>query len=831
MIDFKKVSTILDKLLLLLEAYTLAFSITSLSNFNVSLESIFFQNYTYEFNFLIRINEKNLQKQSSKRRGFNKRSVHKSLINPSDQLSVTLLNLQLQSSPFQLKDILLLTPPFTQLNTPYPATAYLKGFLNTKGISSFQMDLGIEVILELFSRKGLSAMFEQAAQHADEFSENSERIYMLRHRYIGVIDAVILFLQGKNEPLARDICSGSFLPEAGRFEQLEELDWAFGSMGMQDRAKHLATVFLEDLSDFIVACVDPHFGFSRYAERLGRCANSFDELHTELQQPLSLIDQFTIQILSERIKTIQPKLVAVSVPFPGNLFSAFRCAQWLRGNHPEVKIAMGGGFPNTELRDLKDSRVFDYFHYICLDDGELPLEKIWQQTTQNNTDSTLKRTLVLENGVVSYSNSTTEKDYKQQEAGTPDYADLQMDRYLNVIEVANPMHSLWSDGRWLKLTMAHGCYWGKCTFCDVSLDYIKVYEPIAARTLVDRMEAMIAQTGLRGFHFVDEAAPPALMRALAIEIIRRGLTVTWWTNIRFEKSFTRDLCKLLKASGCIAVSGGLEVASDRLLALINKGVTVEQVAQVTAHFTEAGIMVHSYLMYGYPTQTAQETIDSLEMVRQLFELNVIQSGFWHQFALTAHSPIGQDPKPYGVITHPADITFANNDVQYHEQQQTDHGRFSFGLKKSLYNYMHGLGFELPAHSWFDFKVPKTKVPPQYIGQCIDQEIAPVPKSNSRIIWLGASPIAEHTSDHKKGKTRELTQLTFYGLSETYQIRLERNQAEWLCLQLEKSQIGDGTGSTFSNWKSDYENALNQPFEPFFFGKSLEVLKEKELLVV
>jgi radical SAM superfamily enzyme YgiQ (UPF0313 family) len=79
-----------------------------------------------------------------------------------------------------------------------------------------------------------------------------------------------------------------------------------------------------------------------------------------------------------------------------------------------------------------------------------------------------------------------------------------------------------------------------------------------------------------------------------IEILKRKLVLSWWTNVRFEKSFTRDLCLILKASGCIAVSGGLEVASDRLLELIDKGITVSQVAKVNRHFTEAGIMVHAY---------------------------------------------------------------------------------------------------------------------------------------------------------------------------------------------------------------------------------------------
>jgi hypothetical protein len=143
-----------------------------------------------------------------------------------------------------LKNLLLITPPFTQLNTPYPATAYLKGFLNTKNISSFQMDLGIEVILELFSKKGLESIFATSSSQLP--SSNLERIFALKQDYIHTIDSVISFLQGKNPTLARQICSGNFLPEASRFEQLDDMEYAFGTMGMQDKAKHLATLYLED---------------------------------------------------------------------------------------------------------------------------------------------------------------------------------------------------------------------------------------------------------------------------------------------------------------------------------------------------------------------------------------------------------------------------------------------------------------------------------------------------------------------------------------------------------------------------------------------------------
>lgn len=718
-----------------------------------------------------------------------------------------------------MKDILLITPPFTQLNTPYPATAYLKGFLNTKEISSFQMDLGIEVILELLSREKLSQVFRYAYEQESIASENSERIFVLRNEYLKTIDEVINFLQGKNPTFARQICTENFLPQASRFDTLEELDYVFGTMGMQDKAKHLATLYLEDLSDFIKECIDDNFGFSRYAERLGVSANSFSELNDELNQELTFIDDITLSILEERITEIQPKLICFSVPFPGNLYSAFRCAQFIKGNFPEIKIGMGGGFPNTELRDLKDARVFDYFDFITLDDGELPVELLFEHISNGTTE--FKRTLLLENGEVAYKNNTSRQDYKQAKVGTPDYADLILDQYISVIEIANPMHSLWSDGRWNKLTMAHGCYWGKCTFCDISLDYIKLYEPVAAQLLVDRMEEIIVQTGETGFHFVDEAAPPALMRELALEIIRRNLTVTWWTNIRFEKSFTQDLCFLLKASGCIAVSGGLEVASDRLLKLIDKGVTVEQVAQVTNHFTKSGILVHSYLMYGYPTQTEQETIDSLEMVKQLFELGIVQSGFWHQFALTTHSPIGEKPEEYGITPNYKNITFANNDVDFTDSTGIDHSKFSDGLKKSLFNFMHGIAFEVPVHDWFDFRTPKTKISKHHISNSLEKKQS-FPKLSSRIVWLGNEPLEE--------ETEEGIDLIFHDSSAATAISLPHEIADWLVSELENIDIHSEEKSTFGQFQKSFNEAFGN-FEQFWNSNSIGALKEIGLLVV
>ena len=729
-------------------------------------------------------------------------------------------------------DLFLVTPPFTQLNTPYPATAYIKGFLNTKDISSTQADLGIEVILALFCRKGLQALFAHAeGKRNAQRSLNAKRILALKDEYIKTIDAVISFLQGKNPTLALQICQEDFLPEASRFAELEELDWAFGVMGTQDKAKHLATLYLEDISDFIIECVDPNFGFSRYAERLGRSANSFDELYEALSQEYTYMDQLLIEILAQKIALVQPKLFLISVPFPGNLYAAFRCAQYVKRSHPEIKISMGGGFPNTELRSLSDKRVFEFFDYISLDDGELPVELIYSSILKGGDFNLYKRTFLLENGEVVYRNDALRSDYKQFDVGTPDYSDLKLDQYISVIEIVNPMHRMWSDGRWNKLTMAHGCYWGKCTFCDISLDYIKVYEPVAAKLIVDRIEELTEKTGQNGFHFVDEAAPPALMREVALEILRRKISVTWWTNIRFEKSFTRDLCILLKASGCIAVSGGLEVASDRLLKLIDKGVTVEQVAQVTRNFTEAGVLVHAYLMYGYPTQTIQETVDSLEMVRQLFEAGIVQSGFWHQFAMTAHSPVGMYPEKFGVVKETEAIgTFANNDINYTDKTGIDHNKFSFGLKKSLFNFMHGICFDYKLQDWFDFKIPKTTISPDFIEKAIREDSKFNTKLTAKVVWMGGKPEVESFTKYKKNKPLEMMILTFHDKKESFDIQVDKEEGEWLASILQKIAVSNTQVYTFQEIKADFESTM-QHFELFWYSEPVYHLRDSGLLVL
>ncbi len=602
--------------------------------------------------------------------------------------------------------ILLITPPFTQLNSPYPATMYLKGYLQEKGVVANQCDLSIELFTKIFTKKCIEQIFNSVINSSDI---DYPLVWEQRESYIQKVETVIQFLQNHEVTNAYQILSYDFLPKSHRSTiSTEELDFAFGNLGILDKAKHLATIFIEELGDFIQANVDEFFAFTKYAEQIATSASSFDQIEEFLNYEPTLIEDEMLLILEKRLKEHSPDLIAFTIPFPGNLFSALRCSQFIKHYYPTIKVAIGGGYCNTELRELEDVRIFNYVDFISLDSGELPLLKITEFVSGAITVDQLERTYILENNRVAYKNNCPNTVVHHRDLPAPSYQGLKNDHYLSFLDVMNPMHRLWTDGRWNKLTISNGCYWKKCTFCDVNLDYISNYQNTTAKDLVNKIKSIVAETGVTGFHFVDEAAPPKILKALAEELILQKVHITWWTNIRFEKTFNNELCELLAKSGCIAVTGGLEVASDRLLKKIKKGVDIAQVARVTKSFSNFGIMTHAYLMYGFPTQTEQETIDSLEIVRQLFETGCIQSAFWHQFTTTVHSPIGKSPQDFDIeITGPQFEGFAKNDLYHEDPSGAAHHLYKEGLNLALNNYLNGVGLDEEMQTWFDFEVPET----------------------------------------------------------------------------------------------------------------------------
>ena len=653
----------------------------------------------------------------------------------------------------------LVLPPLCQLNTPYPSVGYLARALRDAGMAHSCHDLGIALVHEVFSADGLSQIFD-ALSDADALPEPAWRAIAMRDQHITVVEAVVRFLSGRDRTLASRILQTPFLPGGPRLDAAD-LN-RFGPMGTDDAARYLATLYLEDLADLIQVGIDPGFGLARYQHHLAMGPVRFDPIAQRLDET-TVIDAM-LDALTDTMLQHQPDVVGISVPFPGMLVAGLRIGR--RAKAAGAKVIMGGGYINTELREVDEPRLWDCVDALTYDDGEGPLLALLEYFSGGQDKRHRTRT---PQGMHEASVTAAAFVPAAWYGGQP------LDDYLQVLDTLNPAHRLWSDGRWNKITLAHGCYWKKCAFCDVSLDYISRFEPARIDALLDSMQETIDETGQSGFHMVDEAAPPRLMRDLALGILERGMTVTWWGNIRFEPTFTPDLCRLLAASGLIAVTGGLEVASDRLLQLMDKGITVEQAACAAQSFQDSGVMVHAYLMYGFPSQTEQETVDAMEVVRQMFEAGVLTSAFWHRFVLTRHAPVYQDPERFGIEIPPLPDgpLFATNDIPHVDKTGADPDRFDRDLVHALHAWMQGEHLERPAHIWFDPPLVPTTEPPRRIAKALKA----APPHGERLVWLGGDVL-----DAPNG-------LVLHHADGTVQIGGRSDERDWLCEVIEAARPG------------------------------------------
>lgn len=597
--------------------------------------------------------------------------------------------------------VLLITPPMVQINTPYAAMPVLCGFLKQRGVEAHQVDLSLETALALFSPEGIDQAVAAARKQRPRTAV-ADFLLKRANAYRQWVGPVVRFLQGRAPEFAWLLSRRGTLPEGPHFAALDEddesggLETEFGLFGVTDKAKVMASLFIDDLAQLFSELVDRDFSLARYAEHLALAAPSFDPILERLTaSDPTLLDLLIDRLTREALERFRPSMVGITLPFPGTVYGAFRIASAVRRFAPDTQIVFGGGYVNSELLDLSDDRVFAYVDAICYGEGFAP----WLGLLGLGPMVRIR----TRDGMCAEAESA-DATKARYEVPVSDYSDLRMDRYLAMAETANPMHRLWSDGHWLKVQLANGCYWHRCAFCDLALDYIARYAPADAKQAVDAMLAMHDATGISAFHFTDEALPPALLRAVSTELLDRGERLVWWGNIRLDRSFTAELCQLMSEAGCVGVSAGLECANDRLLKLMNKGITCASAREACAHLADAGLMVHVYLMYGFPTETEKETYAALRVVRDLFRDGLIHSAYWHRFALTVHSPIAKNPEAFGIRPHlpdPVQPRFALNEIGYDEPGAPDHARLGKGLALAVYNYMQGRGLDLPVSRWFE----------------------------------------------------------------------------------------------------------------------------------
>lgn len=693
-------------------------------------------------------------------------------------------------------NVLILQPPIAQLNTAYPSGAYLSAFLKSLGHETRWLDLNISLFYEIFSRHGLTRLFALCEKNALRIADNAEKsgdtatAFNLRRyvsqknlwiEWIDFITAILRtgtartkdFRAGSGFESAHRFVFGAYMPRGSRMETyLANLNHDLTT----DDARPLASLALADLADFIAVAFDKNFSLVRYAESLTVSESTFAQIEKGADSPI--LKEFYTPMLerlfgensaaTEQTAAFAPRdnertLVLVSIPFAGTFAAALATGRFFKTHFVEsVYVCLGGGFVNTELRETNERALVNYCDAICYDRGYASYKDLLAaipRQSQHSYESIFKIRQFTHDKIIDPLPESS-KSYEQSlvyekeitSSLIPDFSDIDFALYPRLIDDTNPMHRLWSDGAWLKAYMAHGCYWHKCAFCDVTLDYVSGYCPTNIRSLYEGLLAQCESKGVFGIHFVDEAMPPALMIAFARENIARGSPITWWGNVRFEKSFTRDVADFLAAGGLIGVSAGLESATSGGLSAIHKGTDLESVTGACCAFKEAGILVHAYMIYGYWRETPQDLINSMETLRQFYANGLLDSCFWHKFVLTRHSRVYKewqegkipDLKPVDPQTEKDAPLFAKNGLHFEGEKKSC--KYGDALDLSLNQWMHGEDLEKPVQKWFGFPVPKPTVPRDFIKKLIEKYEAKrdadfaKPFTHEQGIWLGGEKI-------------------------------------------------------------------------------------------
>ncbi len=715
-----------------------------------------------------------------------------------------------------------------QLNTAYPSGAYLTSFFKTENCDASWCDLNIRLFYEIFSSAGLRRLFELSESHALQLADQAERkgddntAFNLR-RYISQKENWIEWI----DFITAVLCGGGarekeyqflYSPFAPRGSRMENYLAQLAENGREptvDDMRFLCSFALADLSDYITVAFDPQFSLVRYAESLAVDIRTFSDFEAQINSPV--MEHFYKPVLESLLTELPaasggrafrcsadapaaslapltnvsslspvaacgaapiPKpdvLICISIPFAGTFLPALYTARYVKENLGSSSfICIGGGFVNTELREASDPALAKYIDAISYDRGygsyhallnachaELvsasPLYKLRLFTPQ--ADGTVKVTEPLWQSpdFEKFENEITAKII-------PDYSDIDFSIYPRMCDDANSMHRIWTDGAWIKAYLAHGCYWHRCAFCDTSLDYVCGYKPTDIEPLYNGLLKTAREKGVYGIHFVDEALPPVALKKFALLNARSGNPLYFWGNVRFEKTFTKDLAAFLSYCGLGGVSAGIESATGTGLESINKGTDIASITRACCAFKEAGILVHAYMIYGFWNDSPQTIIDSMETLRQFFEAGLLDSAFWHKFVLTRNSTVYNQWQKAGTLdlvsSEEASSAFARNNLHFKGEEKFN--KFGAPLETALNCWMHGDRLDQHVQKWFDFQVPKPTVNRTFINNLIEeyeqknrQRAATLnEKSVTNIWWLGGTPVLCALSGNSNGNQKE-----------------------------------------------------------------------------
>jgi len=382
------------------------------------------------------------------------------------------------------------------------------------------------------------------------------------------------------------------------------------------------------------------------------------------------------EVLFPAIAELKPALVGISMVFANQSVQALVLGRMIKTRFADIHVTLGGAYLSQWVMAAGDQQVEQLLSCadsIVCGEGEQAFTDLLASVLAKQDPAGLPN-LVCRQADDQQLIRFQELNYTDiASQPPPDFTDLDLDAYLTPQTI-------------IPYCISRGCYWGRCVFCQNRYgDYrMRRYQTVSVEKAVAEMSRLADQYGSHHFNFSNDVVDPVYLKKLSQAILDSGRTFIWNTDLRAEKAFDAETCRLMADAGLKTVAIGFESGCQKTLDAMDKGKRVEIVAEVMGNLYAAGVATQAMGIFGMPGESeadGQETVRFLEA-----NADVISYYVMGLLMVLPGSRMHSDPGAYGVTA----ISYDRNPLKTPEPVWWSDSRMSMESVNRLYARLNHL---------------------------------------------------------------------------------------------------------------------------------------------
>ena len=523
----------------------------------------------------------------------------------------------MKANKAETKDIVLIDPPFGSINSPSIGLPVLVSYLLKQGINIAAIDLSNRFYGSLLTEQNVQAGLEHLENRFTGLNHKSRLQFSEMVEYKNLLK-LLLEKEKFDSELALLL---SYHLDPGYIRNADNMDLV--SFLIQ-----LATI--KNFPEVI-----------EFSPRLKK-TDVLSKYSSEDIVRAACEENFYTKIFEEILNTTlfemkQVPLIGISISFNDQVIPAFQCAGMIKKRWPDTYITVGGSFVSIHFREINHPRIFEVVDSLVLDEGEVPLEKLCKEILSAKPNLlSIPNVITCGDGKIYHTKQ--EPHPREQLSFTTDYSFFDLDQYL-----FSP------DNIIVPLCLSRGCKWKKCAFCRTDIPVFRNYCRPSPQALYEQLLVLVRRHGAKIISFSSAFSEPEVLEYISKRLVEDKIQIRWVASTRLSNDFTRDLCALFRDAGCVRLSFGIESFSDRILALMKKGIQTKQIEKVITDI-DGVIPLFLLMIVGFPTETEREARDGFEKLQHFMGRKLITGYNYNIFNMTYGSDIWNNPQKYQV-TH------------------------------------------------------------------------------------------------------------------------------------------------------------------------------------